>query len=116
MAQRTDLEGCVICAAMQSSARLSPYAAVVRDTLKLACQWGSGEKGAAQATEKALLSKAAVAANIQPDFTGAISVLSRSPAFATGRSSWIALFTAVQNGDNASIASALHQLEPLLQK
>jgi len=42
--------------------------------------------------------------------------LSASPAFANGRSSWIALFTAVQNSNSAGMTVVLHQLEPLLQQ
>ena len=87
----------------------------VRDTLKLACQWGSGDKGSALATEKALLAEAPMAQMGAWDFTGAIHVLSTSPSFEKGRSSWIALFTAAQNGDSAGAVAALHQLEPLIQ-
>ena len=50
------------------------------------------------------------------DFTDSIQILSASPTFANGRASWIALFTAVQNGDSAGMTAALHQLEPLLQQ
>jgi hypothetical protein len=39
------------------------------------------------------------------DFSGPIRVLSQSPAFAAGRASWIALFTAVQNGDSSGMTS-----------
>jgi hypothetical protein len=87
----------------------------VRDTLKLACQWGSGDKGSALAAEKALLAEAQMAQMGAWDFTGAIHILSTSPAFEKGRSSWIALFTAAQNGDSAGAVAALRQLEPLLQ-
>jgi hypothetical protein len=50
------------------------------------------------------------------DFSGAINILSQSPAFAAGRASWIALFTAVENGDSAGMTAALKQLEPILQQ
>jgi hypothetical protein len=49
------------------------------------------------------------------DSSGAVHVLSTSPAFEKGRTSWIALFTAVQNGNSAGLTTALHQLEPLMQ-
>jgi hypothetical protein len=50
------------------------------------------------------------------DFTGSLQILSTSPNFTGGRSSWIALFTAVQNGDRTGMTAALHQLEPILQQ
>jgi hypothetical protein len=87
----------------------------VRDALKLACQWGSGDKVAAQATEKALPAEAPMAKMGAWDFTGAINVLSTSPSFEKGRSSWIALFTAAQNGDSTGVVAALHQVEALVQ-
>ena len=50
------------------------------------------------------------------DFSGTIHFLSNSPAFRKGRASWIALLTAIQNGDSAGMTAALHQLEPILQQ
>ena len=42
--------------------------------------------------------------------------LATSPVFAPGRDSWVALFTAIQNGDSAGMTAALQQLEPILQQ
>ncbi|MGB8029514.1 MAG: hypothetical protein WCF30_07590 [Terracidiphilus sp.] len=89
---------------------------IVRDSMQLACQWGAGDKKAALVTEKALLAKASASAAGFWDFTGLDHFLSNSPAFAPDRASWIALFTAVQNGDATGLTTALHQLEPLLQQ
>jgi hypothetical protein len=89
---------------------------VIRDGMKLACQWGASNKGAALVTEKALLSKAAGLRADSWDFTGTNYFLSNSPTFAPGLSSWIALFAALQNGEVAGVTAALHQLEPLLQQ
>lgn len=88
----------------------------IRDTMKLACEWGSGDKSAALTTAKTLVAKAAVPPKDAWDFTGTIGVLATAPAFAMGRASWIALFTAVENGDGAGMTAALHQLEPILQQ
>jgi hypothetical protein len=83
--------------------------------MKLVCHWGAGDKGAALETEKALASRVAALQAGVWDFSGLINVFSKSPSFTTGRSSWVALFTAVQNGDSAGATAALHQLEPILQ-
>jgi tetratricopeptide (TPR) repeat protein len=95
---------------------LSRPQAVVRDTIELACQWGAGDKNAARQTEKALLSKSAMLEASVWDFSASLQILSASPTFSNGRASWIALFTAVQNGDAAGMTAALHQIEPLLQQ
>jgi hypothetical protein len=93
----------------------SPLLAV-RDAMMLACQWGAGEKDAAVATKKFLLSNTGSLSASNWDFTGLAQALSNAPAFAPRRASWIALFTAVQNGDGAAMTAALHQLEPVLQQ
>ncbi|MGB9406435.1 MAG: hypothetical protein WCA89_02800, partial [Terracidiphilus sp.] len=43
---------------------------LIRDTMKLTCQWGAGQKAAAQETEKALLSKSAQMQKIGWESTG----------------------------------------------
>jgi tetratricopeptide (TPR) repeat protein len=107
---------CIHQMAILTDDALSSPQAVVRDTIELACQWGTGDKNAARQTETALLSKSAMLEASVWDFTGSLQILSQSPVFAAGRASWIALFTAVQNGDSAGMTVALHQLEPLLQQ
>ena len=109
-------DACLQLAASLDVPPLVPSQVLIRDTMSLACEWGAGNKGRASQTEKALLAEAAESASGFRDFTGTIHFLSNSPAFATGRASWIALFTAVQNGDSAGITAALHQLEPILQQ
>jgi hypothetical protein len=89
---------------------------LVRNVIKLACQWGAGNKGGALQTEKALLAQALGLPSGSWDFTGTLHYLAASPVFAPGRASWIALFTSVQNGDSAGMTAALHQLEPILQQ
>lgn len=99
---------------------LAPDAVIIRDTVKLACEFGAGNKSAALATAKAIQPMTAAQPGVL--WTGAwnssaaIYYLSHSPSFAAGRSSWLALFTAVHNGDSAAITAALHQLEPILQQ
>ena len=108
-------DACLQQAAILTDDTLSSSPAVIRDTVRLACEWGAGSKNATFDTEKTLLSKAAT---LQPrgwNFTGTLQFLSTSPAFAIGRPSWIAFFTSVQNGDSAGMTEALHLLEPLLQ-
>jgi tetratricopeptide (TPR) repeat protein len=107
---------CIQQVAILTDDALSASQAVVRDTIELACQWGAGDKNAARQTGKTLLSKSPMLRESVWDFTGSLQILSASPAFSNGRASWIALFTAVQNGDRAGMTAALHQLEPLLQQ
>ena len=107
--------GCIQESEIVTDDTLSSSSLFVRDSLKLACLWGSGDKSAAQATEKAVLGEAPMVQMGAWDFTGVIHVLSTAPAFEKGRSSWVALFTAAQNGDSAGVAGALRQLEPLIQ-
>ncbi|MGO8759753.1 MAG: hypothetical protein ACLQG3_16670 [Terracidiphilus sp.] len=107
---------CIQQMAILTDDALSAPQTVVRDTLELACQWGAGDKNAARQTEKTLLSKSPMLQESVWDFTGSLQILSASPSFGNGRASWIALFTAVQNGDRAGMTAALNQLEPLLQQ
>jgi hypothetical protein len=95
---------------------LSPPQILTRDATKLACQWGAGPNTSASATEKTLLKEAASQSGAAWDSQGTAYFLSTLPEFAKGRASWIALFTAVQNGDAAGMTAALHQLEPILQQ
>jgi hypothetical protein len=97
-----------------------PDAAVIRDSVKLACEWGAGDKSAALATAKAIQPMTAAQSGTlwtgAWNFPAAFYFLSHSPSFAAGRPSWIALFAAVHDGDSAGITAALHQLEPILQQ
>jgi tetratricopeptide (TPR) repeat protein len=91
----------------------------VRDVIGFACLWGVRENTAALAADQRILARVQADPSYSQSgwsFTGTLHFLSVSPAFANGRASWIALFTAVQNGDAAGMAAALHQLQPLLQQ
>jgi len=107
---------CLQQAAVLDDHTLPPPGFAIRDAMKLACQWGTGDRHAAAATETALASKPPVFQTDFWDFTGTINFLSRSPAFEMGRASWIALFTSMQNSNAAGMTAALHQLEPILQQ
>ena len=74
------LTSCIQESGIVTDDTLSSSDIFVRDTLKLACQWGSGNNGAALATEKALLSEAPMVQMGAWDFTRAIHVLSTSPS------------------------------------
>ena len=86
----------------------------VRDTIKLACQWGAGQKAAAQQTATALLPQAAGLHSSGWSFAGTRHFLASSPAFEPGRASWIALFESLEKGDGAAMAAALHQLDAVM--
>lgn len=109
-------DDCLQQAAVLTDDMLLSTRIAIRDTMKLACQWGAGDKNAALASAGSLSSHVSA---LQPgfwDFSGVIRILSQSPVFASGRPAWIALFTAVQNGDSAGTTAALHQLEAILQQ
>lgn len=107
---------CIRQAALLSDDALKPRDRVIRDAFALACKFASGDKSGALAAEAILLPESAHPEPGIWDFSGAIRILSQSPAFAASRASWIALFTAVQNGDSTGMTGALHQLEPLLRQ
>jgi tetratricopeptide (TPR) repeat protein len=116
-----DFQECIHLAAKLDDQALAQQKAYVpvRDVIGFACLGGARENVAALAADQRIL------ARVQADpsyshsgwgFTGTLHFLSASPAFATGRASWVALFTAAQNGDSPGMTAALHQLEPLLQQ
>lgn len=108
-------QSCLDQAGILTDDSLPPPDFIIRDSMKLACQWAIGNRPAALTTEKALSSRAGSLAAGFWDFSGTIRFVSASPAFQSGRPSWVALFTAVQGGDGPGMTAALHQLEPLLQ-
>jgi tetratricopeptide (TPR) repeat protein len=87
----------------------------VRDTIKLACQWGAGQKAAAQQTATALLPQAAGLHSPGWRFAGTRHFLASFPAFEAGRASWIALFESLEKGDGAAMAAALQQLDEVMK-
>jgi len=91
-----------------------PYG-LIRDAMKMTCQWGAGEKPAAQQTAQALLLKSAQLQNAGWGVEGTRHYLSSSPAFETGRASWIALFDSLEKGDGVAMAAALRQLQEVMQ-
>ena len=84
-----------------------------RDAMRFACAVEAGEHASARDALKVLYAKAPAVKTGAYDYSGILRFLSNSPAFAPRRASWIALFTAVQNGDSAGMTAALHQLEPI---
>jgi tetratricopeptide (TPR) repeat protein len=103
--------------AIDNAASLAPDAAtiLIGDSMKLACQWGAGQKAAARETGKALLLKSAQLQDKDFDFAGTRHFIDSSPAFAAGRASWSALFESLEKGDGAAMAGALQQLEEVMQ-
>jgi tetratricopeptide (TPR) repeat protein len=91
-----------------------PYG-LIRDAMKMTCQWGAGEKPAAQQTAQALLLKSAQLQNAGWGVEGTRHYLSSSPALETGRASWIALFDSLEKGDGVAMAAALRQLQEVMQ-
>jgi tetratricopeptide (TPR) repeat protein len=106
-----------VCAkkATSMATALSSGETIVRDTLLLPCAWAAGDTVKASAAKAALIVEASGLQKGFWTFTGDLHFLGESPAFASGRPAWIALFTAVQDGDTAGMTKALHELEPLMQ-
>jgi tetratricopeptide (TPR) repeat protein len=88
---------------------------LLRDAMKLACQWGAGQKAAAQQTGNDLLPEAAQLQNTGWEFGGTLHFLATSPAFVTDRAVWITLFQSLQDGNGVAMAAALNQLEEALK-
>ena len=84
---------------------------MIRDTIRMSCQWGAGQKADAQQTAQALSSKSGQLQDMGWEFTGTRHFLDSSQAFETGRASWIALFSSLEKGDGVAMAGALHELE-----
>jgi tetratricopeptide (TPR) repeat protein len=108
-------DGCVEEAGVLQDPNLTEAGSLIRDTIKLACQWGAGKKSDALASEKALLLQSETLKEAPWVFTGTLHYLAASPVFEKGRASWIALFESVQKGDGAAMAAALNQLEGAMQ-
>jgi hypothetical protein len=111
----SDFGGCIQEASAIPEGSSSARDLFVRDTLKLACQWGAGQKVSAQASAKALLPRAAAVKDPNWTVTGTRHFLAGSPVFGPGRASWIGLFDGLEKGDGAAMAAALHQLEGVMQ-
>jgi hypothetical protein len=87
---------------------------LIRDTMALACQWGAGQTSVARQTESALVSKAAGLQKTGWEFAGTRHFVASSPAFETGRASWIALFQSLEDGDSAAMTGTLRQLDKVM--
>ncbi len=88
---------------------------MIRDSMRLACQWGAGQKADAQQTANALLLKSAQLQSVDFQFPGTRHFLGSAPAFEAGRASWVALFDSLEKGDGAAMAAALHQLDEVMK-
>jgi hypothetical protein len=87
-----------------------------RDMMSLACTAAAGQASADREALKGLSAKAPAVTKSAYSYGGILRFVSNSPVFANGRASWVALFTAVQNGDSAAMTAALQQLERILQQ
>ena len=109
---------CAQQAAAIDTTQLQPAWALLHQSFKMACQWAAGDKTSALQTEKSLAAMPPVTAPASVfgwNPYGTLHFVSTSPTFATNRPAWLALFTALKNGDPPAMTAALHQLEPLMQ-
>jgi tetratricopeptide (TPR) repeat protein len=88
---------------------------LIRDSMRMACQWGAGKKADAQQTANALLLRSAQLQDVGFQFPGTRHFLASVPAFDQGRASWTALFDSLEKGDGAAMAAALHQLDEVMK-
>jgi hypothetical protein len=88
---------------------------LIRDSMKMACEWAGGEKSAAEATEQALVSKSAGLEETAWRFDGTLHFLAASPDFASGRAAWIDVFQSLDKGDGAAMAAALRQIGEVMK-
>ncbi len=109
-------EGCIQEAASLQDPSLSVDGSLIRDTIKLACQWGDGKKSDALTTEKALSLKAPALQKPAWVFTGTLHYLAASAGFEKGRPLWIALFESIQKGDGSAMSAALTSLDAVMRQ
>jgi tetratricopeptide (TPR) repeat protein len=108
-------DDCVGQAATIDDANLSAYSRLAPYVVKLACQWGAGQRGGALVTAKVLSQNMSILQKSTRSFDGTLHFLAESPAYEKGRSSWIQLFESVQNGDGTGMVVALRELEAVMQ-
>jgi len=112
----SDFTGCMAESAQVPDSALIEDQAQMRRLTRLACEFGAGHKAEALQLEQAMSATAGSFHKGAWSLTGMDLYLKTAPAFAPGRSAWLALFAAYQSGDSHALSTALHQLEPLMQK
>jgi len=105
-------------AAIGDAAMPAPQAPfeLIRDTFKMACEWGAGKKSSAKQTAKTLLLKSGQLEKTGADLAGNRRYLSSERAFEAGRKSWIALFDSLEKGDPTAFAAAATQLDTAMSQ
>ena len=88
---------------------------LIRDTMRLACQWGGDKRPPRSRPKRCSLPETAQLAKTGWDFAGMLHFLASCPAFADGRASWIALFQSLEDGNGAAMTGALDQLEEVMK-
>ena len=111
-------DACIQQIATVNDADLTAPTILLRESFRISCQWGAGDKTSALQTVKSLAARPPLTASLLAsgwNSYGMLHYLAASPTFTAGRASWLALFTALQAGDGPAMTAALHQLEPLMQ-
>ena len=85
-----------------------------QQTVLLACQWGAKQWRMAAQTTESLVRYATGMPKGGWITTGDRKFLGEAPEFQKGRSLWIQLFQALQDGNGASLAEAAHGLHDLI--
>jgi len=106
---------CVARSADFRDEELQAGALPVRDVLRLACQFGAGQKSGARQTAGAILQESANLHVPAWRASGVKHFLSLHPAFAAARDLWVQLFEKLEKGDGPGLAGVVRQLGEILK-
>jgi hypothetical protein len=106
---------CLAQAAAVSDSEFTESERVIRDSILLACQFGSGKKADARATAASLMSRVSKIQQGDWVFDGTRHYVQTSKRFRAGADAWNMLFESLQNGNGVSAGDALRELQPVLK-
>jgi hypothetical protein len=96
------------------AAQINPAETPAMQTLLLACEWGAGDKAAAQTAAGFVAFKAGMAKSGWVT-KGDRTYLASAPQFSANRAAWIKLFQSLEDGDGAGMADAAGTLAQAME-
>jgi hypothetical protein len=84
---------------------------LVRDVLRLTCEYGAGQLTGARQTANVILRETPKLSQPIWEGRGVRHFLDRHPAFAAGRDLWVKLFDKLAEGDGSGLTTVIQQLE-----
>jgi tetratricopeptide (TPR) repeat protein len=106
---------CVTRSAGFTDEELQGGALLVRDALRLACEYGAGQKNVARETAGAILQESAKLHEPVWEASGVKHFVSLHPSFAAGQDLWVRLFEQLEKGDGPGLASVVRELAEVLK-